>query len=312
MRAATVDHYGPPEVIQIREHDRPRPKKGELLVRVRAAAVTSADARLRAGRFPRGLGTLAKLATGWSGPRTQIPGSVLAGEVVEGGPNIHRDLRGARIAGMTGLALGAHAEYAVIRETACAEIPDGISDTDAAASLFGATTALYFLRDLQPRMRVLVNGAAGSVGSAAVQIARNAGAEVTAVSRYEHHELLNALGADHVHDYEATPVCERDDQFDLVLDTVGNLERNTGLALVSPGGRLLMPVAGLGDMIRPSRRIMTGAAPERSSEMAQVLDAVARGWFAPLAEMMGGLDALADAHRRIDTGHKRGNLVIEP
>lgn len=315
MLAAQVDRYGPPEVIDVRAVPIPAPGPGEVLVRVAAAAVNSGDARIRGARFPPGFGFLARLGIGLGRPRAAVPGMVFSGRVEQVGEGTIGVAPGDQVAGMTGARLGAHAEYVVVPATAVAAKPDDVSHADAAGVLFGGTTALYFLRDrarLQPGQSVLVNGASGAVGSGAVQLAVHFGAVVTAVSSAGNHALLRRLGARHLVDYRTTPVAGLEDRFDVVFDAVGNLGRAQGVRLLNPGGSLILAVAGLWDTVNARGRVLAGSAPERRADFAILLDLVSRGALDPLVEIVGGLDALPEAHRRIDSGRKVGSLVILP
>ena len=313
MTAAIVDRYGPPETIRIERLPQPIPRQGEVLVRVEAAAVTSGDARLRAGRFPRGFALPARLAIGVRGPRRTVPGVVFAGRVVSRGAGVDDIAIGERVAGMTGARLGAHAEYVAVRASAAALIPERLSAPDAAAALFGGSTALSFLLHrarIQDGQSVLVNGGSGSVGTAAIQLAARAGAIVTALSSAPNHELLRRLGAAETIDYRTTPVVSVPQRFDAILDAVGNLRRPDGLRLTAPSGSVILAVAGLWDTATARGRVIAGPVPERREDFATILALVASGDFDPLTEIVGGLDALPEAHRRIDSGRKVGNLVI--
>ncbi|MFK4790433.1 NAD(P)-dependent alcohol dehydrogenase [Microbacterium sp. ZW T5_56] len=316
MRTAIVDRYGPPETVRIATAPIPTPRAGEVLVRVEAAAVTSGDARLRSGRFPRGFAFPARLAIGVRGPRRKVPGVVFTGEVAsrgDGVDDVDDVALGDRVAGLTGARLGAHAEYVVVRASAAAVIPEGVTAADAAAALFGGSTALSFLvhrARIQQGQRVLINGGSGSVGTAAIQLAARAGAAVTALSSAPNHELLRRLGAAETIDYRTTPIETLPQRFDAVLDAVGNVRRADGLRLTDPNGVVMLAVAGLWDTATARGRVIAGPVPERREDFATILDLIAKGDFDPLTEVVGGLDALPEAHRRIDTGRKVGNLVI--
>lgn len=315
MRAAVVTGYGPPDRVVIAERPTPEPRRGEVLVRVAAAAVTSADARLRAGRFPKGFGLLARLGVGLRGPRRAVLGAALSGTIERVGPGVAGFAVGDDVAGMSGTRMGAHAELAVVPVTSLVRKPAGVSHAQAAGALFGGTTALYFLRDragIRPGQTVLVNGASGAVGSSAVQLATLAGAEVTAVTSARNADLVIRLGADHVVDHTRTPVTGLPGPYDVVLDAVGNISRTDGLRLLTRDGSLVLAVASLADTLRARGRVIAGPAPERADDVAHLLELTASGHLDPLTEVVGGLDAVPQAHCRIDTGHKVGNLVVLP
>lgn len=315
MRAAVVDRYGPPEVVAVRELPAPEPRAGEVLVRVEAAAVTAADARLRAGRFPPGFGPLARLGIGVRGPRRRVLGSAFSGRVERLGPGVEGLSPGDEVAGMNGGRMGAHAELVAVPIARLVPRPAGVGHAEAAGILFGGTTALHFLRDragLRPGASVLVNGASGAVGSSAVQLARHFGASVTAVTSGANRELALRLGADRAIDYTRTPVAAIPDRFDVVLDAVGNLSRAEGLRLAGPDGILILAVASLADTLRARGRVIAGSAPERAEDLALLLRLAAEGLLDPVTETVGGLAAVQEAHRRVDSGRKVGNLVVAP
>lgn len=315
MIAAHVRRYGPPDSIEIADGPVPVPRSGEVLVQVEAAAVTSGDARLRSGVFPRGFGLLGRLAVGVRGPRATIPGAVFSGRVAALGAGVTRFGIGDEVAGMAGVRLGAHAQFVAVRERVLVPKPDAVSHPDAAGTLFGGTTALHFLRDrakVRAGQTVLVNGASGAVGSSAVQLAAREGATVTAVTRTDNHPLVRRLGAAHAVDYRETPVTGLGERFDVVFDAVGNVTRAAGLRLLAPGGALILAVATLAETVTARGQVMAGPAPERGEDFAFLLDLVARGELDPLTEAVGGLDALPEAHRCIESGRKIGNIVVLP
>ena len=315
MQAAVIDRYGPPEAIRIETRDEPTPRAGQLLVRVESAAVTSGDARIRAGRFPAGFGALARLAIGLRGPRRPILGGTFSGVIEALGPDSGPFAIGDAVAGMTGARFGTHAEFAVVPIRSTTPKPEALSHDTAAAVLFGGSTALHYLRDrakIRAGDRVLVNGGSGSVGISAIQLARNAGAHVTAVVSPRNRDLVQRLGANEVIDYTTTPISQLEGDYDLVFDTVGNISRADGPRLLGPNGSLLLAVANLRDTVFARGRVHAGPAPERADHFATLLDLAAAGALDPVAETLGGLAALPDAYRIIDSGRKVGNLVIRP
>lgn len=321
MKAAVQDRYGPPEVVRIAEVPKPVPGAGEILVRVLAGSVSSADARIRAARFPLGFGTMARLVFGLRGPRRRTLGTDLAGEVEAVGPDVSSVRPGDRIIALTGAGLGGHAEYRVLKATAAfAPMPPGLSAAEAAALPFGASTAVHFIHHkaaLAAGERLLVIGAAGAVGTAAVQLGHARGAHVTGVARAENHDLLRGLGADAVLDYRTTDILALGQTWDVVLDMAGTARVSTHSRLLSPGGRLIFGVASLGETLRASlgrldggRRMIAGPSPETAALLAEVAHLASDGTLRPVIDRTFPLADVAQAHARVDTGHKRGAVIL--
>jgi NADPH:quinone reductase-like Zn-dependent oxidoreductase len=315
MRAAIVDRYGPPDVARVVEVPRPVPRRDEVLVRVVAAAVTSGDARIRGARFPSGFGLPARLAFGLRGPRRRILGMVFSGTIEEVGPGVANVAPGHAVCGTTGMSMGAHAEYARVAARRVAAVPTGVSHADAAGLLFGGSTALYFLRDkasVRPGMAVLVNGASGAVGSNAVQLATHFGATVTGVTSTGNADLVRRLGAGRVIDHAVSDVRTLADRFDVVFDAVGNLSIASGRRLLRDGGVLVLAVASLWDMLRARRGVVAGSAPERAADFEWLLQLVAANELTVVVDRAFPLDHIGEAYRLVDSGHKRGNVIIRP
>jgi NADPH:quinone reductase-like Zn-dependent oxidoreductase len=315
MRAAVVDRYGPPEVVRVAEVPRPEPGAGAVLVRVKAVAVTSADSRIRGARFPAGFGVPARLAFGITRPRRPILGSSFSGIVEEVGSRSQSIEPGDAVCGMTGTKLGAHAEYVVVPVSRLARRPPGVSDEDAAGVLFGGTAALFLLRDkasVGPGASVLVNGASGAIGTNAIQLAKHLGATVSGVTSAANADLVAGLGADRIIDHTETDLTRLPERFDVVLDAVGNLSIASGRRLLTDGGVLLLAVAGLGDTIRARGNIVAGSAPERVDDFEHLLRLVDDGALTVVHDRTLQLDDIVEAHRRVDSGHKVGNIVVRP
>ncbi len=313
MRAVSVERYGPPEVARVVDIEPPTAGRGQVLVRIEAAAVTAGDARMRSGTFPPGFGVAAKLAIGLRGPRRRVLGTAHAGVVEALGEGADGFSVGDRVAGMNGARFGAHAQYAAVGTGAIARMPDTISPPDAAAAMFGGMTAMRFLDGrVRDGSRVLVNGASGSVGSAVVQLARRRGAQVTAVTSDGNRPLVERIGAAAVMDYTRTPVSSLTDEYDLVFDAVGNIDRRLGLRLAGEQGAVILAVASLGEMVLARGRVVTGPLKELGSDARAIGEMIAAGTFDPLTTVVGDLDAVVEAYRRVDSGHKVGNLVVTP
>lgn len=315
MRAAVVERYGPPEVVRVTEVARPTSRADQVVVRVRSVAVTSADARIRAARFPAGFGVPARLAFGLRRPRRPVLGSAFSGEVVGTGAKVEGFAPGEEVCGMNGIAMGAHAEYVAVAANRLARTPSTVSHDDAAGVLFGGTTASYFLRtkaSVGPGVRVLVNGASGAIGTNAVQLATHLGATTTAVTSTPNVALVTELGADRVIDHTRHPLADTTDRFDVVLDTVGNLSIASGRRLLADQGVLLLAVADLGDTLRARGDVAAGTAPERVADAEFLLELIAAGTLTVVLDAIHDLDGIVEAHRRVDTGRKVGNIIVRP
>lgn len=315
MRAVIVERYGPPDVARVVEVPRPSPRKGEALVRVVATAITSGDARIRAARFPAGFAVPARLAFGLRGPRCRILGAVFSGYVEHLGPGVVDIAPGDAVCGMTGMSMGAHAEYVRVAAGRLAAVPSGVSHADAAGVLFGGSTALYFLRDrasVRPGMAVLVNGASGAVGSNAVQLARHFGATVTGVTSAANAALVRGLGASRVIDYQVEDLADERERFDVVVDAVGNLSPASGRRLLRGGGVLVLAVASLLDTLRARRGVVTGTAPERAADFEWLLQRVATHQLRVVIDRALALDRIGDAYRLVDSGRARGSVIVQP
>lgn len=318
MKAAVCRRYGPPAVVEIADVPLPKVGKKDVLIRTRATTVSAGDWRLRSGTVPRGFGLFLRFAVGFTGPRDPILGTELAGEVVEVGPAVTRFKRGDRVfASRFG---GCHAEYAAMPEDAVAPMPANLNFGEAAALTFGGLTALTFLRDkahIKAGDSVLVNGASGAVGCAAVQIAKHFRAEVTGVCSAANAELVKSLGADRVIDYAAEDFSQNGERYDIIFDAVGNCSFARCKAALAPGGRLLLAVGTLGQMVsallRPSRagrRVASGMASVTVPNLLFLASIAETGAFTPVIDRTYPLERIADAHAYVDTGRKRGNVVI--
>lgn len=317
MKAAVYRRYGAPDVIRIEDVARPNPAANELLVRVRATTVSAGDARLRSARVPPGFGLMMRLGFGITGPRKPVLGWDFAGEVAAVGPSVSRFAPGDRVFGGR---MGCHAEYVAVAESSVAAVPHGLTFEVAASLVFGGMTSLFYLRDkarIQSGERVLVNGASGAVGSAAVQLAKHFGAAVTGVCSANNADLVRALGAGRVIDYTRDDFTRTGETYDVILDAVGNCTFARCERALAPGGRLLLVVAGLGQILgatlrplRGGRRVLTGVNATRAEDLLFLAALAESGQFTPVIDRTYSLAQIADAHAYVDSGHKRGNVVI--
>ena len=319
MRAAVQTAYGRPDVVVIREVAKPVPRDNDVLVRVVATTVTSGDARLRAFRVPAAFWLPARLFMGVSKPRKTVLGAEFAGVVEAVGPGVTRFKTGDRVFGMH--VYGAHAEYKVVPETAAiATIPDNLDFAEAAAMPFGALTALFFLdrAHIEPGQAVLVNGASGAVGTFGVQLARHRGAHVTAVTSARNAELVTALGADAVIDYQTTDFSQSGQRYDVIMDTVGTVSAARFHRATTPDGRLLAVDGGGGMFLQAAlqplfgkRRIAVGMATEKRADLETIRDLAASGALRATIDRRFPFAEIVKAHALVDSGRKRGAVVID-
>lgn len=321
MKAAMCKRYGGPEVISIREVPTPQPKPGEVLIRIVATTVSSGDARIRGARFPAGFALPARLALGLRGPRKPILGTECAGVIESVGDGVTRFRNGDEVFAFPGIGMGCHAEFRTMPENgAIAMKPAGFSFEEAAAISFGGTTALHFLRDVakvKRGERVLINGASGAVGSAAVQLVKHFGADVTGVCSAVNAALVRSLGADSVIDYRAEDFTARGQRYDVIVDTVGNATFARCRASLAKGGRLLLLAGNLGDLLKGPLQSLTsglkvagGPAPERPQDIATLASLCEAGAFKPVVGEVMPFARIADAHALVDSGRKVGSVVL--
>lgn len=322
MRAAVYRRYGPPEVVQIVEVPKPEPTDDEVLVEIHATTVTAADWRLRSATVPPGFGPFLRLAFGIFGPRKGVLGTELAGVIVAAGKAVDRFAVGEKVVAFCGAGLGCHAEYRAVRQDAAiVRMPPSLSFEQAAPLSFGGTTALFFLRQqgkVQAGERVLVNGASGGVGSAAVQLARHFGAEVTGVCSAANEEMVRSLGAADVVDHGREDFAKSGKKWDVVLDTVGNCTFGRVEPVLAAGGRLLLAAAGfgqtLGAAVRPSRggrKVLGGVAPERAQDVRLLAELAEAGSFRAVIDRVYPFERIVEAHAHVDTRKKKGNVVVK-
>lgn len=321
MKAMSYSRYGAPGVLQPVSLPKPVPKPDEVLVRVHATSVTSGDYRARSLDMPSGFGLVGRLVFGLFRPRRKILGTEFAGVVEAVGTNVTRFKQGDRVFAYPGAKFGGYAEYAVISETAAiAHVPRNLELDEAAAISFGGATALDFLRNkgnISSGDRVLVIGASGSVGSAAVQIAKAFGAHVTGTASSGKHEMVRALGADRVLDYTTSDPASEDNAYDIILDSSGTATYSKYASALKPGGRLLLVSSSLWQMLAAllarktgGRKAIPGYAPERAEDLRFLAGLAETGQFKPYIDRRFPLDQAAQAHAWFEDPARQGNVVI--
>ena len=320
MRAATYQRYGPPDVVQISEIAKPVPKNNEVLIRVYASTVTSADWRVRSLNMPAGFGFLGRLVLGLSKPRQPILGTEIAGVIEAVGKDVTKFKTGDEVFAFPGARMGSHVEYKTMPENGPIALkPANLTFEEAAALSFGGSTALEFFKKgkIKSGDRVLVNGASGGVGTAAVQIAKHFGAHVTGVTSTANLELARSIGANAVIDYTKEDFTKNGETWDIIVDTVGTAPFSRSEGSLKEGGRLLVVLGGLSDLLRAplaamkgSRRVIAGPVAEPPENLRLLADLAAAGQFRPVIDQSFPFDRIVEAHRLVDSGRKRGNVVV--
>jgi len=320
MKAIVYERYGPPEVLQLKEVEKPTPKDNEVLIKTHATTVTSGDWRVRSLNVPTGFGLIMRLVFGITRPRQPILGSELAGVVESVGKDVTTFKTGDQVFAFSDAAMGCYAAYKCMPEDgAMAFKPANLTYEEAAALSFGGTTALSFFRraKLQRGEKVLVNGASGGVGTAAVQLAKHFGADVTGVCSSPNVGLVRSLGARHVIDYTKEDFTHNGETYDVIIDTAGTAPFSRSKASLKKRGRLLMVLGGLPDMLRipwvsmtSSKKVIAGPAAGRAEDLRLLAGLAEAGEFKPVIDRHYPFEQIAEAHRYVDTGRKKGNVVI--
>ncbi|MCP9915864.1 NAD(P)-dependent alcohol dehydrogenase [Cyanobium sp. ATX 6F1] len=323
MKAIVYTEYGAPDVLQLKEVEKPTPKDNEVLIKVYAATVTTGDVNVRGFTFvPPGFGPLPRLMFGLRRPKRTILGTELAGEIEAVGKGVKSFKKGDHVFGIGSDSFGAYAEYVCRPEAgALAMKPAFVTHEEAAALPFGAGTALFFLRDMakiQRGQKVLINGASGGVGTYAVQLARYYEAEVTGVCSATNLELVKSLGADKVIDYTQENFIQNGELYDIILDTVvgktsfsrcKNSLKQKGLYLAVAGGPQEL-IQMLWTSIIGGKKVLFGSPTECKEDLMFIKELIEAGKIRAVIDRRYPLEQIAEAHRYVDKGHKRGNVVI--
>lgn len=321
MNAITCPAYGSPDILRLSTVDLPVPERDEVLIRIHAAPVTTTDCTARSGRP-----YYSRLAFGLRRPKHPILGTELAGVVEAVGRDVTRFQPGDEVIAASGDSFGAHAEYITLPEDAAiGPKPASLSFTDAVAISEGALTALPFLRDggeVRPGQTVLVNGASGAVGTAAVQLARQMGASVTGVCGPAKAEIVRSLGADRVIDYTTTDFTATGEKWDVIFDAAGKSTFGRSRDALQSGGTYLTTVPSFAIFpqmawtakVGNRRAVIMFTGLRKPADRARDLEHIATlaesGDLRPVIDSCFAMRAIAEAHRRVDTGHKTGTVVV--
>jgi NADPH:quinone reductase-like Zn-dependent oxidoreductase len=307
MKAVVCTSYGPPEVLQLREVDKPIPSDDEVLVKIRATAVTASDIFIRGSQLPWRYRIPMRVMIGLTKPRRAIIGLVLAGEIESVGKSAKRFKIGDKVYGVTGFGLGAYAEYKCMKETdskhgCLTHKPANISFEAATVAAYGGLLALQYLEkgNVKRGQRVLIYGASGTCGTTAVQIAKHWGAHVTGVCSTANLDLVKSLGADSVIDYTKENSVDPGVKFDFILDAVGRMKtsrfKEVCRKTLSPAGRYVS--------------IDDGALKLDSGRLAVLKDLVEAGHVKPVIDRCYPLEKIVEAHLYVGEGHKKGGVAI--
>jgi len=320
MKAIICQKYGPPETLQLKEVDKPIPKPNEIQIRVVATTAARGDCELRGLAAPPLLQFMLRIAFGFRGPRRRILGQELAGEIESVGNNVKRFKKGDKVFALTGLHLGAYAEYDCLPEEGLvATMPSNMTYEEAAAVPVGGLHAYHFLSrgDIQGGQKVLIIGAGGSIGTFDVQIAKFRGGEVTGVDIAEKLEVVRSIGADRVIDYTQEDFANEGEVYDVIFDTIGKSSFSGCMRSLKEGGRYLLGNPGLSQQLRAKwasmtsgKKVIGGTVSYKLEDIIRLRELIEAGEVKSIIDRRYPLEKMAEAHKYVDSGQKKGNVVI--
>lgn len=317
MKAIVYKKYGSPEVLQLKDIEKPIPKNNEILIKIRATAVNSGDVRLRkADPFA------VRLFFGLIKPKTTILGSVFSGEIENIGSDVQRFKVGDKVFGHTDMSFGTYAQYKCFPENGSIALkPATISHSEAAVIPFGGVTALHFIKkaDIQLGQKVLIFGASGAVGATAVQLAKHYGAIVTGVCSSVNVDLVKSLGADKVIDYTKEDFTKNGETYDVIFDSVNKMSVSDSLDSLKMYGKLILSAAGLSETLKGAWiaitsnkkiKVLTGMISHTADDIKFLKTLIELGQLKAVIDRTYSLEQMVDAHTYVEKGHKKGNIVI--
>lgn len=320
MKAIHCSAYGSSEVLQLREVVKPTPNESELLIKVAATSVTPGDCEMRTCTIHPTMYVFFRLFIGITKPRNPVLGMYFSGTVEAVGDGVKTYTVGDEVFGTTGFTMGTNAEYVCVPvDRSFIKKPKSLSHCDAAATPIGAWNALHFIRlaKLKPGEKVLVFGAGGAIGTFAIQLAKLAGATVTAIDSKDKLSMLTQTGADFVIDYEEQDFTKSDLKYDVIFDVVGKSSFRKSLACLNAKGRYLLANVGFTPMIRGAwtskttdKTVISSMARETESELIEITELLETGKIYPVIDRTFTLEEIPDAHRYIDSGKRKGNTVV--
>ncbi|MHA7878922.1 MAG: NAD(P)-dependent alcohol dehydrogenase [Saccharospirillum sp.] len=321
MKAVVYRHYGPAEVLELSDVHKPEPAENEVLIRVRAVEVTKSDCELRSLNFPVSwFVPPLRLVLGWNRPRKPILGSYFAGDVVEVGHKVTRFKPGDALYGCSQFRFGAYGEYLALPETyTLAPKPENLTYAEAASIPLGGLNALHFINraKLKPGDRMLINGAGGSIGLLAVQLAKRQGTVITAVDRTDKEAIIHLAGAERFIDYTRESFTRSLTPFDVVFNMVASARHSDCIKVLAPGGHYLTGNPTLGDWAQApwtrwvrKKRVTLALAKETPAELATLTTLLEAGELRPLVDEVLPIERIVEAHRRVETEQRLGAIVV--
>ena len=321
MRAIVYTKYGSPDVLQVKEIEKPKLGDDELLIKIHAAEATKADCELRSFKFAvKWFWLPLRMAMGLTRPRNPVLGGYFAGEIEAVGKDVSKFRKGDQVFGTTKLRMGAYGEYVCLPASyTIVPKPHNISFEEAAAVPLGGLNALHFMRraNIRNGEKVLVNGAGGSIGTFAVQLAKAMGGEVTAVDSIIKEQMLRRVGADHFFDYTKEDFTKSGQTYDVIFDMVARNSYSACVKSLAPKGRYLMGNPRISDMLRSvltcsftDKTAIFGFAGEKEQELVELKEMIEAGKIKPIVDKIYSIDQAAEAHRRVETEQRLGIVVI--
>ena len=320
MKAIVCTKWGPPEVLQFKEVPKPIPKDNEILIKIHATTVTAGDCEMRRLEFPLWLQLLARAGFGFRGPRKEIIGQELAGEIEEVGKDVKLFKKGDKVFGSPGFHFGTYAEYDCLPEKAVVAIkPTNMTYEEAACVPLGGLEALHFLRkaNIESGEKVLINGAGGSIGTAGIQLAKYYGAFVSAVDSTGKLDMLRSIGADSVIDYTKEDFTKNGQTYDVIFDIVGKSSFSDSIASLNENGRYLLANPKLSHKVRGQqvsrkggKKVISDYTFQKPEDLIFLKELIEAGKIRSVIDRSYPLEQIPEAHRYVEAGGKKGNVVI--
>jgi NADPH:quinone reductase-like Zn-dependent oxidoreductase len=321
MKAIVWTKYGPPDVLKLREIEKPTPKDNEVLIKIYAATVTAGDFETRSSKFPVWLWFLMRMYIGLIRPkRITILGQELSGQIESIGKDVKLFKKGDQVFAHSGFNMGAYAEYICLPEEGMMTIkPSNMTYAEAATVPTGGLEALRFLREanIKKGQKVLINGAGGSIGTIGVQLAKYYGAEVTGVDSADKLDMLRSIGSDHVIDYTKEDFTKNSKTYDVIFDVIGKSPFSGSIKSLKPNGQYLIAnirpslmIRGLWTSIRSNKKVILGMTNQKTEDLVFLKELIESGKLRPVIDRAYPLEQTAEAHRYVENGYKKGNVVI--